>query len=506
MGMKKKDFDAVVETQEPGDHYGANFPHSLELFEQMGAAWLTEAMHAAGTLPQDNKVAVLREVVGLSLDPTKGEALGGAGVKVLLVVEYEKPHPDLHTELFVKVPHPPSSSQRYQVSIRDLCDEGEIMFNRVLSAAVPLRVPKYYCGDISRKNTNCCLVCEKLEFAKEWKKLDEFAPFEIFPMLDKNKDYNIPDKGRSMYPALGKAMGKLVGAYHSGKMGPPEKLARLFYGASEEVLARHEASWPPAWLQSPSPETLQFVEAQSETNVAQMQGMCIVACDFMLNVCPGLFPTELKDRSWLKQFLKQVSHVAQYQFEIEAYINSSRDCFGLVHGNLQIDNAFFWKNEKGEVEAGLLDWGGVAHANAVNAMVRNWIAAEPEVMDEIDEKVLDAFIKECQANGGPKLDRAKVLYMARLTQATFGFAMATHLSQIYRLYPKKDEVWTEIKDRWDPRVEGVFNMRFPTSNWRNFLLLWKSKTRSPYKVFLKWLNENKWLPKKKAPKNPDAIP
>lgn len=505
--MKKKDFEAVVDTQEPGDHYGRKFPHSYELFQELGPEWLTDAFRAAGTLPEDNGVKVVKEVVGLSLDPTKGEALGGAGVKVLLVVEYEKPNPSLHTQFFVKVPHPyTSQGNRYQVSIRDLCDEGEIMFNRVLSAAVPLKVPKYYFGDISRKNTNCCLICEKLDFAKEWKSLDEFAPFEIFPMCDKNKDYNIPDKGRSMYPALGTAMGKLVGAYHSGKMGSKERLARLFYGASEDVAGRLSEGWPPAWLQSPSPETLQFLEAQSEQNVQLMQGMCLVACDFMLNVCPGLFPTELKDRQYLKQFLKQVSHVAQYQTEIDAYMGSCADCFSLVHGNLQIDNAFFYKNEKGEVEAGLLDWGGVSHSNAVNAMVRNWIAAEPEVMDDVDEQILDRFIQACQASGGPKLDKSKVLYMARLTQATFGFAMATHLSQIYKLYPKADPVWKDIKDRWDSRVEGVFNMRYPTSNWKNFLLLWKSKKRSPYKVFLKWLSENKWLPKKKAPKNPDPIP
>merc|ERR1711879_566061 len=121
-----------------------------------------------------------------------------------------------------------------------------------------------------------------------------------------------------------------------------------------------------------------------------------------------------------------------------------------VHGNMQIDNAFYWKNEQGVVEAGLLDW-APNHFNVFNAMARNWIAAEPEVMDEIDEQLIDNFIEECERHGGPKLDKGKGLQMARLTQATFGFAMASHLSQVFSTYPKKDPVWQEFKDRQDPR-------------------------------------------------------
>merc|ERR1712048_1059321 len=185
-------------------------------------------------------------------------------------------------------------------------------------------------------------------------------------------------------------------------------------------------------------------------------------------------------------------------------MSSDPDIWCIAHGNIQIDNAFYYNNAQGEVEAGLLDFGGIGHSNPVNALVRNWIAAEPEVMDEIDEHILSSYREELALQGGPQVDRAKVLHIARTTQADFAFSMAANLVMLYATHPKRDKAWKEFKDRWDPRIEGVFLTRIFTANWRNMMLLWRSEKRAPYKGFLKWVQENPWLPKKKP--TPDVPP
>jgi len=497
--IRKPQMAKLTETREPGDHYGIEFPHSMELIEEMGAEWLTKAFHTAGTLPLDNEVTKLKEVIGLSLDPTKGEALGGAGVKILLKVEYKRKQPGLHTSLFVKLPHPyHPSNERYKISCMWYCDEPEIMFNRVMAPSLPFKTPKCYFGDISRKNTNCILICECLDFAKDWRKgFESFKPYELFPMVDKNRDYNILECGRRHYPAQVKAHARLVAAYKSGRFGPQEKLIQLFTGWNPGLDAQLRGGWPPEALQNPNHELLANLDKGSEAGVTQVKGLTEIALNFSLYTCPQLFNSELTKKDNVLKILKEACHIAQYQFEINAFMQQSYDYFSLMHVNMQIDNAFFYFDAKGEVEAGLLDWGSFAHSHIIQGMVGNWCGAEAEVMEELDEKLINIFCDELAAQGGPTLDRETVWYMMRLCQGGSIMGQAANLAQLYSMHKKNADIWKDIKNRDDPRVEDIFLMRVFTSNWRNMCLLFLSKKRSPYAAFLKWLKANPCVPTRK---------
>ena len=35
------------------------------------------------------------------------------------------------------------------------------------------------------------------------------------------------------------------------------------------------------------------------------------------------------------------------------------DYVSLAHGNMNVDNAYFWRNEEGSLELGVFDWGGM---------------------------------------------------------------------------------------------------------------------------------------------------
>merc|ERR1712113_655679 len=84
----------------PGCMYGLPFPRYASQISsgEFGAEWFTKALHAAGTLPSDNKVTKVTRAEELNFKGFNKE--GGAAMKMFIDVEYEKPDPNLHTHLF----------------------------------------------------------------------------------------------------------------------------------------------------------------------------------------------------------------------------------------------------------------------------------------------------------------------------------------------------------------------------------------------------------------------
>merc|ERR1719282_1381241 len=100
--MSIKEWQEASKLSRPGAHYGIEFPHDFKMMRDMGAAWLTKAFHIAGTLPLDNSVVSMKSTC-LSDDAESEDSMGGSGRKGLIIVEYEKPHAELHTRLFFKM-------------------------------------------------------------------------------------------------------------------------------------------------------------------------------------------------------------------------------------------------------------------------------------------------------------------------------------------------------------------------------------------------------------------
>ena len=77
-----------------GDQFGLAIPADPAGLRGGGARFLTDAFRASGALADGNSVTSVtgfREVTG-----------GSTGRKVVLSVQYDKPQPGLHTDLFVK--------------------------------------------------------------------------------------------------------------------------------------------------------------------------------------------------------------------------------------------------------------------------------------------------------------------------------------------------------------------------------------------------------------------
>ncbi len=130
-----------------GDTTGLRIPAHEGALRNAGAGFLTEAFRAFGSLGKDNSVA---RITRLTHCPG-----GSTGAKLLMSVEYAKPDPGLHTELFVKF------SRDFTDALRD--DPGRYeMAPEVPFAAIsrlpgfPIAVPGACFADYHHESGGLC--------------------------------------------------------------------------------------------------------------------------------------------------------------------------------------------------------------------------------------------------------------------------------------------------------------------------------------------------------------
>lgn len=137
-----------------GDQSGQPIPADPAALRSGGPRFLTDAFRASGVLAADNAVADIRHFHEI--------ARGSTGCKVALSVEYDKPQPGLHTELFVKF------SRDFDDPIRDRGKtqmEPEVRFASLSRApGFPIAVPTALFGDYQRRTGAGTLITERMQF------------------------------------------------------------------------------------------------------------------------------------------------------------------------------------------------------------------------------------------------------------------------------------------------------------------------------------------------------
>jgi len=396
MALKK-----LVEAAEKrcmGDMYGLPFPQTPEELlwdEKFGAAWLTKAFHAAGTLPKDNAVKSIPWGVRF-----EG---GGSGPKARFYVEYEKPAEDLDTILFVKMPHPlwENQQQRFveegQYKFGDNWG-GEISFYRFLSPHVPFPCPKYYFGDLSRESTEAILINACVEWPEGGK--TEFAPYEVFPPCGKCEDYTLTNP-HEYYYAIMRRLGTFTGLAKANKLGPELDKINWY-----NLTTRTDVNAVPGF---PGTENAlrTFIEA----------------------VVPHWFPSDVKAPKTLDKFVKRFAEVqANYQ-AIADFLYEDPLYIGLFHQNGNTDNCYFYKAEDGTIEAGILDWGSTAAMSFGSGFMGSTISGLAEMLAEHDDKLVQVWVDAYHAQGAPKVDLKEVLLRYRLSTCINSYSIFSGVSQ-----------------------------------------------------------------------------
>lgn len=500
---------AAMEKNLPGDHYGLLFPHSFPQLvgeDYGGAAWLTRAFRAAGSLPRDLQVSrIVRasEFFG-----------GGAAKKAVLTVEYAPadaaaaaaatssstsrqrggPYPhaeeadgattakgleELHTELFVKMPLDPSSKDRMITGFD--CDPPEVMLNRFYGPSLPVRVPKYYFGDMNRDSTNFIIITERIPYgaaaaaaaapaaesssragpggSSSCRRRHLLPPGEIEPAYDKYNDYELPQDGAEYYFALLRTQARICAAYKTGRLG--DQVDEVF-GTPKAMDGAAEAP--------PTEDELDRREMRLEMTTA-MAGRAV---DFVTATAPQMFHAEERAPGFLEKWRQGLGRVAAREHDIQRFLCAHRDYVAFGHPNLNIDNAFFWREdgtsapEEGRKECGLIDFGGISVISLGNLLQWSLFPSEVEMLLAHEEGLLRCFVEEYARHGGPKVEPEILRLHLHLARLVFGLGTLGTVPVMFRYCRKQD--WPTMRDRFDPRITGKGSEDDPEAVRKAFLL------------------------------------
>ena len=385
----------------PGDHYGLDFPIGVELLREFGAGFLTAAFRAAGSIAPDNRVT---EIV--RLEPI---VLMGASERAFLTVAYAKPEPGLHTELFAKFP-PPDTDYKFGLSVMS---HGEVEMARLSGQRnLPVPVAKCYFADYCSGTTNYILITERIAFGT--------PPIE--PAYRKGRDHLIAGV-QEHYRVLAKALAGLVAAHKTGALG--YDLENIF------PFARAARDFHPI--------------ANPELNIDRL-------IDFIARVAPQLFVAETTTPEFLKQWREDVLFGLAHTDAVSAYLHGNVDYTGLCHPNLNIDNAWYWRDATGELKVGLIDWGGVGQMSIAQAFCGMLMMPDPDLYLELRRDVMATFIREYAAKGGLPLDPDELLFQYKA--AVFSSAIGTIVSVVAGYLPGfPEDDYKTMADRYDPRLQ-----------------------------------------------------
>jgi len=460
----------------PGCLYGLTFPQSSQdmTSEEFGPAWLTKAFHAAGTLPEDNRVIKIHQVEELAV---KGfDAAGGAAMKMLLTVEYEKPDPELHCELFCKYPY---SFEEYPVERRQLAygdaDGPEILVQMSLTHLFPFRTAKFYFGDVCRETTNYILISEKIPFSRRGRvekgkvvEEIEYKPYEVLPVCGKYQDWLLPDPAE-YYFSIFRAMGRLAAWDKQGRyddyFGPLDTQQLLRFSAERRSMKL----------------------TQLESQRKSVGKILDTAIDFLSNVVPSMVSvTSLLQGGKLAKIKEDILEMfhhfpgMSHQFQF-----NSPDYFAAMHANLQADNAFFWRDEYGDLSCGVLDWGGFNRSPFCMNFLGCLSGADPEVLMAHEEGILRCFRDEYHRCGGPNLPMDELLLRYHLGYITFVYESTTWIErEIYKLASKEEmKSWDGILDE---RFQDNFRVRCRSCAIINAMTFYSLKGDYFKKLFQDW--------------------
>jgi len=422
--------------------YGLQFPWTEEMLlsPKFGAEWLTQAMHVAGTLPKDNKI------LKVSADPFK-ITTGNNGGKFLFEVEYLHSSPDLHTRLFAKIPHamdPATQSDRLSTSVnKQPMEFYELNSSRLLEATLPVKIPKYYFGDISNETSNWILITESIAF-KDPKPLDfagttrgapkeQLQPFEIEGPYDKCMDWCLRGDPKEYYMALVHCGARMAGLGKAGIFGDSTHLRKYFedFGSipKESYGMKAECSGQPP---------------------NQLKTKIDTALSFMADTGKVLFPSFCGTEAFQLKLRQTLMKLNAYMAEMNYWCHADPDYIAFTHNNLNVDNAYFWRNESGKLELGVFDWGSMG-SKSLGFKMWWWMYCQDfEVMSANMDEYLECCVNALKESGGPTLDKEVLRMQFILTALTQMFGLIAAVGQIYKMCPKKE--WPSIRDRYDPRV------------------------------------------------------
>jgi hypothetical protein len=409
----------------PGDTLGLPIPAHPEALRAVGTSFITEAFRASGVLGGDNRVSAITR-----FEECPG---GSTGRKVLLSVTYEKAAAGLQTELFVKF------SRDFEDAIRD---RGRIQMELEVRFALlsripgfPIAVPKCFFADYHQESGTGILVTERIAFGTA----------AIERHYEKCLDYEMPEP-LAHYQALIKALARLAAADRAGRL--PDDVATQFPFDPNTLTVSKSRSYSAAQL-------LRRIESYAE----------------FARTNPQLLPQSITSSQFMAQLAEQAPVFAANELSIREFLRHNPQLIALCHWNAHVDNAWFWRNGRGELECGLLDWGHVSQMNVAMALGGCLTGAEPELLVTHLEPLLALFAAEFSDCGAPALDIADLKTHLLLYLGVSGLLLLDAPVLIQRRVPDL----AGVPNRFDPKIRNDEFVRAQLHMLTVFLTLWQTQ-------------------------------
>ena len=408
-----------------GDRTGIEIPAHPEALQECGVEFLTRAMRSFGSLDADNAVERI-----LRLDHCPG---GSTGQKQYLTVEYARPEPGLHTELFVKFSRDFTDERRDNPGRYEM--QPEVPFAWLSRAAdFPIAVPRPYFADYQDESGTGLIVTEAIPFGAG----------EIEPHRRKCLDHKTLADPLPYYRAVVTALARLCAAHKSGALAPDIETVFPF--------DRVRGSADPI--------------GYDETGLRAELDYCR---DFA-NKAPQLLPVELCDPDFMALVERDSLRIREHEAAIQRHLTSNTSMIALCHWNAHIDNCFFRPDGPGGLECGFIDWGRVGQITFGSILWGGLSAAHHDIWDFHLDELLALFVSEYVSHGGPVISADELEFHLTLHMAAMGVARVLAFPEVvmFRL-PE----CVRASGPLDPMFEPVDPARNCLHIYTNFLKFWR---------------------------------
>jgi hypothetical protein len=403
---------------------GLQIPADSAALRAGGESFLTDAFRAAGALGSNNRITRITR-----FEECPG---GSTGRKLILSVAYEKSQPNLHTDLFVKF------SRDFEDPLRDRARiqmESEVRFALLSrTPGFPIAVPACLFGDYHSESGTGILITQRIAYETG----------DVERHYDKCLDYDMPEP-LEHYKALVKAIARLAGTHKAGRLA--EGVAQQFPFDPNKLSVSQRTPYTARQLQN------------------RVERYAVFAAQF-----PQLLPTNITSQQFIAQLAAQVGRFPAYESTIKRFLQSNPEFIALCHWNANIDNAWFWRDGRGELECGLLDWGHASQMNVAMALWGSLSGAETELWNQHLDALLQLFIAEFRNCGGPALELGELKLHLDLYIALMGLARLLDAPPLIRAQIPD---LARVTSRFDPRFKANELARSQLQMMTTFLDLWQ---------------------------------
>ena len=175
----------------------------------------------------------------------------------------------------------------------------------------------------------------------------------------------------------------------------------------------------------------------------------------------------------------------------QAHLASDPDYVAIGHTNLNIDNAYWWRDAAGALDCGLVDWANFQIQEVTQHIDMCLFSAGWPVVRENRSQLLQGFAQAYAAAGGPSLDLDELSLRLDMTLALSLAGQSGVPPQLYKRL-KKDDWPTVASMTADPRVDGNTSGAFLVRSYLGNLLYRVRRWREDgvYARLCKWAGES----------------